>query len=155
MDAVIASATPTLPRRILGTAIIGVLGMMILALAKSASAQSNGAALVLVLIGVGFLVLSFRFWQTTASGLVLTASEIVETSGRRVVSLGDIDCLKRGTFAAKPATGFALILKGRGSAGWSPGLWWRLGARVGIGGALSRAELRAMSDRIEELLRNR
>ena len=154
-DHVIAQAHPTAPRRFLGTAMFGVLGGMLLALANQSAPQSMPSALFLGLVGIGALVLSWRFWQATAAGLLLTPAGISDTTGRMVLSLDEIEALNRGTFAAKPATGFALVLRRPARPAWAPGLWWRMGQRLGVGGALSRAELRVMADRIEDLLKAR
>ncbi|HAR51528.1 MAG TPA: hypothetical protein DCS45_06565, partial [Roseovarius nubinhibens] len=46
----------------------------------------------------------------------------------------------------KPSNGFIVILKEAQKPRWEPGMWWRLGRRVGIGGVTGAAEAKAMAE---------
>ena len=52
----------------------------------------------------------------------------------------------RGLFAFKPSNGFVVVLSQGGWRGWAPGLWWRLGRRLGVGGVTSAAQAKAMAE---------
>ncbi|MBL4559156.1 MAG: hypothetical protein JKP98_25190 [Rhodobacteraceae bacterium] len=60
--------------------------------------------------------------------------------------IAEIERVDRGALAFKPSGGFVLHLAAPGTAGWAPGLWWRVGRRLGVGGATNPMEGRAMAD---------
>ena len=70
-------------------------------------------------------------------------------SGVELCRLEEIDGIERGLALFKPSSGFALRLKSERPRGWSPGLWWRIGNRVGVGGATPGRAGRNMADAIQ------
>ncbi len=60
--------------------------------------------------------------------------------------------VERGVFAFKPANGVVVSLRRRGSLRWVPGLWWRTGARVGIGGMTPKGQTKAFADLLQHLI---
>jgi hypothetical protein len=54
----------------------------------------------------------------------------------------------RGTFAFKPSNGFLLRTETRQPRLWQPGLYWRTGRRIGVGGITRAAESKALADLI-------
>lgn len=91
---------------------------------------------------------ALRLVRARGTGLELTAVELRDTSGRVLAPVADILAVDRGAFAFKPSGGFVLRLTTKSRAAWAPGLWWRFGNRVGVGGATLRPEARAMADAI-------
>jgi hypothetical protein len=150
--AVIARLSPSTPRRAAGTALFAALGATLLWLAAAGDAGAPGSRLVLAASGAGALWAGVRLWAATAVALELTATELREAGGGRVVArLDDIRAVARGALALKPANGFLLTLHGPAPAAWAPGLWWRVGRRVGVGGVTSRREARALAEAIVAL----
>ncbi len=81
------------------------------------------------------------------------AYRIVRLQDRALVRrVDEIEALNRGVFAVKPARGFALALSRRGPRMWVPGLWWRIGRSVGVGGMTGAAETKMMAEMIEAMI---
>jgi hypothetical protein len=60
-----------------------------------------------------------------------------------------------GVFAFKPAAGFLIHLKAPSTRVYAPGLWWRAGRRIAVGGVTGRAEGKAVSELINVMLADR
>ena len=60
--------------------------------------------------------------------------------GPSLHNLKNIARVERGLFAFKPSNGFLILLNNPMSRAWHPGLWWRFGRRIGIGGVTPQAE---------------
>lgn len=153
---VIARLEPSGPRRAVGAAILAVLGSTLVWLALAHPPQV--LALRMFLLGLGALLLwgTVRLWQATAQGLTLTAEALRCDDGTLVARIAEVREVGRGALAFKPSNGFLLLTDRPGPAVWAPGLWWRIGRRVGVGGVTDRAEARFMAETIAQLVaRNR
>lgn len=143
----IASASPA--RRLLALVVLGVLGGLILWLAIAAPDLGAGPRLVLAALGFGALGMAGWLHAATRTRLILTEAALREEGGVVLAPLRAVTRSDRGPFATKPSAGFVLRLDAPvGPAVWRPGLWWRLGRRVGVGGVVSGAEARALSEAI-------
>ena len=67
----------------------------------------------------------------------------------------EVEALERGLFAFKPSNGFLIRTRAPKPRGWQPGLWWRVGRRIGIGGVTSAGQAKAMSEIMAALLLER
>lgn len=67
-------------------------------------------------------------------------------TGRPLALMEDIQEIERGMFALKPSNGFVVRLKTKAAPAWAPGLWWRTGRRLGVGGVTSAGAAKAMAD---------
>jgi hypothetical protein len=105
--------------------------------------------------GVVVLALAEALRRATSVGLELTRAELRTTRGEVLARVEDIAAIDRGVFAFKPASGFILRVREKGPFGWSPGLWWRIGRRIGVGGVTGRDEGRYMADVIAAMLLER
>ena len=63
--------------------------------------------------------------------------------------------MDRGTFAFKPSNGFLLRTATKQPRLWKPGLYWRMGRRIGVGGITRAAEAKLMADVIAVRLAER
>lgn len=151
MEVIIAHMYISPMRRALGVVLQGVLGLGFILIAATQPLASPVYTVLLMAIGALALFGGWRFWQATTKGIVLTDLCLRETSGRIICQLDEIDRIERGTFAFKPANGFTLRMTTRQRRGWAPGLWWRMGKMVGIGGATNRNAAKAMADAIDVL----
>ena len=146
-DTVISRLRPSMARRVLAAGANGALGLMILWLVAMTSGRAPMLMLVLLILGalsIGFAVL---VWRATAKGLVLTSAGLQEEeTGRVLFRLEDVDKIERGLLHWKPAGGFAVVTSKPLGRAWVPGLWWRAGRRVMIGGATNGGEAKAMAD---------
>jgi hypothetical protein len=80
--------------------------------------------------------------------LELTREELREEGGRVLARIDEITTVDRGFFAFKPAAGFRLSLAERRPTVYAPGLWWRRGRMVMVGGVTSGAQSKAVADLI-------
>ncbi|SER58841.1 hypothetical protein SAMN04490244_101595 [Tranquillimonas rosea] len=142
---VLAELRPGAVRRVVGTGLLAATGALLL---YSGSTSGN---VLLLPIGGALLVLSGWFWRATASRLVLTAEGLRDETGRVLAPIDNIASVDRGAFAFKPSNGFVLRLARPMPAAWAPGLWWRVGQRLGVGGVVPAAQTKAMSERVAEL----
>lgn len=145
---ILARIVPSPARRIFATGVLGGLGVLLELLAFLRPPAALPLQLMLVALGAVALVLCLRLHAATGRGLVLTAEALSDADGRVVAALDEIRKVERGVFAFKPSNGFVLHLKDSKPGAWAPGLWWRMGRRVGVGGVISGAEGRAMADLI-------
>lgn len=153
---VLVRLNPSPIRRWLGTGMLLVLGGLLIWLAV----VHPPAQLVwrLFLLGLGGVALwgAVRLWQATALLLELTPVALQESGGGRVLArIEDIVSVDRGPFAFKPTGGFVVLLRTPAPRVWAPGLWWRIGRRIGVGGVTHRHEGRLMAEILEDRLKRR
>ena len=151
---ILATLSPSPPRRVIGTALLGVLGGFLLWVA-AANAPAPGWRAFLVAAGLGAVWMGLRLWRATRVRLILTEEALADSEGRVLAPLDTIERIERGAFAVKPASGFTLRLSARLGGAWAPGLWWRLGRHVGVGGVTGSAEARVMAEILSERLSQR
>lgn len=151
-DDILFAAEVSAPRRWLGVGILVTLGLLLLYLAALRPPGSAGLLAFLVATGLAALALGLRMYRATQARLELTADGVRSSDGRMVARLSSIRSVDRGTFAYKPSNGFLLRLEDSAGPGWEPGLWWRLGRRVGVGGVVSGAQSKAMAEMISAML---
>lgn len=134
-------------RRALALAVIFGLGGLLLALVF-VRPPAPGWAMFLVALGAGALWLAEAMRRGTRTALLLDRTGLRHEGGALIAAWDQIARIERGVLALKPAGGFTLVLRRRAARGWVPGMWWRLGRQVGVGGILRRPELRALADAI-------
>lgn len=133
----------------------GLLGILLVQVGLDAPAGGFVLRLFFVLGGLALIGAAIRVWQLTSVDLVLTTEDLRQSDGRVICLLQDIAKVERGLAALRPATGFGLDLRRAYPLGWVPGLWWRHGTRVGVGGMTTRATAKALAEVIEAQLRDR
>ena len=149
----ILSVSPV--RRAIGTGLLIALGLILLWIALDRPPEAIGWRLFLLLFGSGALWLAVRLWRATAGSLRLTEDALVDTEGRVLARLDEIERIDSGVFAIKPSNGFTLRLRAPAGRAWAPGLWWRIGRSVGVGGVTNRDEARYMAGVLTALLSSR
>lgn len=116
----------------------------------------SGSGLLLMLFALAGYYAAWRFWQSSSIRLVLTPTELRDSRGRLVANIADIVALQRDAFGIiKPTNGFVIATREKQPAAFIPGIWWRLGNRIGIGGLTGSGEGKAMAELLQELLRRR
>lgn len=143
-DTVALRATPV--RRVVSVGMMGILGALLLYLAATSGQMALGYKLFLLVLGAGSLYLARRAWAATEHGIELRDAGLVQTDGTVICRLDEIEKVERGMFAFKPSNGFVVVLKSPAARAWAPGLWWRLGRRVGVGGVTPSGAGKAMAD---------
>lgn len=145
------NVTPSMMRRVTAVGMLVVLGVLLLRVALGPEGLGGGWLAMLLVMAAGVLWVAFRLWQATALRLVLTEDALVEEAadgsrGRVLCRLDEIARVERGTFAFKPSNGFVIRLNAPATRVWAPGLWWRFGKRLGVGGVTPAGQGKAMAD---------
>lgn len=105
--------------------------------------------LMFLLIFAGFvLYVAEKMRKASRLEILLTATDIRDNEGRVLAEMDDIVSVQRGAFAMKPSNGFTLVLKARAPRAWNPGMWWRMGRRLGIGGVTGAGPAKFMAEQI-------
>ena len=151
-EKVLAVLAPSPARRWFAIATVLTLGATLLSLGTAAPTAGPGWKIFLLALGAGSLALAETLRRSTSVSLVLTESELRDSAGRQLCRVADIAGVDRGAFAFKPSNGFLVRLVVPGEWVWRPGLWWRLGKRVGVGGATSGVQGKFMADSISALI---
>ena len=144
-EEVLMIVNPAPARRIIALIILGALGFLLAYLGFSVQGLAVGRIALVVTGGLVVWVTS-RMYVATAQGIELTKDELRETPGEVLARIDDIKKVDRGTFAFKPSNGFIVILKSPMKRSWRPGLWWRTGRRVGIGGVTNAGQNKALAE---------
>lgn len=142
-------------RRMTGVAVVGCLGLFLVWLAMTVPDAGAGFRAFMIAGGGLALYCALRLWHATAARLELTPDMLGASDGRCLAHTDDIQAVSRGTFAFKPSNGFVLTLSDPGTFAWAPGLWWRIGRRVGVGGVTDPASGRALAERIALIVAER
>ena len=140
----------TLTRRAVGSGTLLALGAFLIYAGLTYPLSALIAKIGLPAAGLLVLWLAQRMWVASSVALILTEDELREEGGRRLAALDDVVQVGRGTFAIKPSNGFMLTLRTPGPGTWAPGVWWRIGRRVGVGGVTSRYPGRQLAELIEQ-----
>jgi hypothetical protein len=142
----IATLTVSTPRRYIAVAMLVSLGTLLLWLAMAHPPAEFGLRLFLLGLGGVMLFFTTRLWQATERHLVLTEAGLFDDTGRQLAAMDNIVSAERGFLAFKPSNGFVIRLKKAEGRAWAPGLWWRVGRRVGVGGVTGAAQSRVMAE---------
>ncbi len=151
---VLAKVEASAPRRALGVGTLVILGALLLYVAF-ATPPTFGWQALLVAFGVVALYVGQAMWRATERHLILTPEAICDDSGYVIVRVEDVEKVDRGTFAFKPSNGFLIKTRTPQSRAWHPGLWWRMGRRVAVGGVTSGAQTRPMADILAAMVAER
>lgn len=153
-DEVLATVEASTPRRWFATGVLWVLAMMLIWLAL-AQPPAPGWQAFLIVFGAVAAYGAESLRRATLNSVVLTEDAVADSSGREIARLDNVLRVDRGAFAFKPSNGFLLVLKTRGPRAWAPGLWWRMGRRVGVGGVTSANASKMMAEKIALMIAQR
>lgn len=155
MTEVLVSIGASRPRLVVGVGMQVVLGALLVWVAMAHPPETLGWRLFLLAAGGVALWSAYASWLAGQRKITLTREALTDSSGAVLCRIEEIREVARGVFAFKPARGFSLVLKRPQKGGWAPGLWWRIGRRVGVGGMTGAAETRLMAEILEALLAER
>jgi len=143
------------PRRLFGVTLNIVLGLLLIYIALIKPPAHMGWQAFLVLLGVTVLWLGQKMWYATQRVIELTETELRDSSGEVIAYVDQIVSIDRGMLAFKPSNGFIFKVKTVQPRVWNPGLWWRFGRRVGVGGVTPGSSTKMMADIIAAKLAER
>ena len=147
-DKAIAIIRPSPVRRLVALAATVGCGLVLIYFAFTAKDVAFLWKSVSVVIGVLLVFMADWLRRSTRVSIELSRSGIRDTEGRMLCALDNIEAVERSAFSLKPSNGLGVKLKTPESAAWVPGLWWRYGRRLGIGGITPAAEAKFMGDLI-------
>lgn len=153
-DEIIATAEAGMGRRFLGMGSLGLLGLLLIYIAIVQSPALEWR-LFLLLLGVGSLWVADKMRRATSTRIELTETELRDSDGTVIALIAEIDGMDRGFFAFKPSNGFLLRTTSKGANEWRPGLWWRMGRRIGVGGMTPASQTKFMSEVIAAIMAQR
>ena len=151
---VITGIIPSAPRRMFGTGVLYALGLLLLYVAAT-NPPSILYAVLLIGFGAASLYGGYRMWDVTGRRIELTEEELRLSDGTIICHVKDIHKIDRSFFAFKPSNGFLVSTKVSYPFHWAPGLWWRFGKRIGIGGVTPGSQSKIMADTIAALVAQR
>lgn len=144
-DEVIATVSASMGRRFLGITSLGLLGVLLIYVSFAQPPAIFGQ-FFLLLVGALSLWIAEKMRRATSTVIEMTATELRDSSGITICRIDDIESIDRGFFAFKPSNGFLLKTKKPDTRSWRPGLWWRAGRRIGIGGMTPGRQTKFMSE---------
>lgn len=153
-DEVLVTVEASGLRRVMGVTMLAVVGVALLSVAVS-NPPSLAWLVFLLVVGLGALWLAVRMWQGTQYKIELTEEVLRCTDGTVIAQVADIEAIDRGFFAFKPSNGFLIRTATPGARVWLPGLWWRAGRRIGIGGVTPGSQSKTMSEILSAMIAKR
>lgn len=150
-DDVLIAIAPSLVRRWVAIFCLALLGVLIISLVFS---DAGGIWPVIFLVfGIASILAADKFRRASADHIELTRDVVRTGSGRILAHVDNIERVERGAFAFKPSNGFLIRLKEPEGKGWAPGIWWKRGRLLGIGGVIAGGQSRAMADVMNALIK--
>lgn len=138
---------PEVLRWIMLAAIVALFTMTLMAaIDLMPRATFPGLTLALFAAAIGWFGQALLF--TKARAVIFEDGRLFDDTGTEICHIDEIAELEKGLHLFKPSSGFVLKLKTKQTLAWSPGLWWRVGHRVGVGGATPGRRAKAMADAI-------
>ena len=153
-DEVIGTITASAGRRFLGITSLAMLGFLLIYVCFAQPPAALGQAFLL-LTGFASLLIAEKMRRSTSNVIELTETELRDSSGTLICLVEDIESIDRGLFSFKPSNGFLLRTKSPGTRTWHPGLWWRSGRRIGIGGMTPGHQTKFVSEIISAMIAQR
>lgn len=154
-EEILARVQVSQARRWMGVAMLVGLGAMLLYLAVLQPPAGLGWRVFLLVVGVLSMVLGIRMHAATTLYLELAPDALRDSTGRVLAQMDQIEGIDRGAFAFKPSNGFLLRLSAPQPRVWAPGVWWRFGRRVGVGGVTPGHQTKFMAEIIQTRLNAR
>lgn len=150
-DRVLVSIHPSQPRRWIGIASLVLLGVLMIYVAASGQPELIWQ-LVFFAFGLFAIWGAHAMWRATGQRLDLTRTELRTEQGVVLARVDNIRSVERGPFAFKPSNGFLVRLHKPDSFAWAPGLWWRRGTFLGVGGVVPGGQARATAEILKAIL---
>ena len=143
---------PSPARHYFGVGVQAALGLLLLYVAFATPPADITWQVFLLVIGVGALLTAGRAWTAANGAVVLRADGLFDAQGRTIARLDEITNVDRAVFSFKPSNGFLIRMNTRQERAWVPGMWWRFGKRVGIGGVLPGAQAKLIADTLSAMI---
>lgn len=117
---------------------------------------SLGWVVFLLALGTGSLMLADKMRRSTGRVIELTRTELRDSTGDVIAKVADIQNVDRGFFAFKPSNGFLMRTSvPAGPRAWHPGMWWRVGRQIGVGGVTPGSQTKFLTEVLVILIAER
>jgi hypothetical protein len=146
----LAEVRVTALRRYTGVAILFALGVTLLYVATRTPPVLY-LQIMMIAAGIAAFFGARGVWRASGSAVILTREGLRDADGTSIAPLDQIELVDGGFFAFRPSNGFTVRLRSPMPAKWRPGLWWRLGRRIGVGGMTPRQSGKFMVDMLAEV----
>jgi hypothetical protein len=154
-DEVLHVLRPSPARRAFGALTQAMLGLIVLWIALASPPDDPEWLVFLLVLGAVMIALTIRGWRRSDAPLLLQADGLWEEGGGAVAPLAEIEAVDRALFSFKPSNGFLIRTRSPLGRAWAPGMWWRIGRRVGVGGVISGADSKIAADILSALVARR
>ena len=152
---ILATISPSRPRRLFALCVLFFLGVLVILIAFLRPPVVFHWQIMLMLFGAVVLWFADLLRRASSKSLILTKTDLRESTGRLLANVDDIEGIDRGVFAFKPSNGFMLKTSSSEGLAWAPGVWWRIGNRIGVGGVTPAGEAKSMAEIITVMLAQR
>lgn len=146
----IVKVEPSPPRRLLGVGLLLVVGFLLIVTGMASIQVTNPYSLIQIGVSLAVFWSAWRVYRATSSHIVLKGGCIISSDGTLIARVDKITRVDRSLFAFKPTNGLLLLLDEPMASAWQPGLWWRIGRRVGIGGCTPRSQAKQLAEVLED-----
>jgi len=154
-DEILATVTASPARRWMGVLTMYALAGLLFWIAFSQPPSVQWLVFLLV-VGAGSLWLAERMRRATQRVITLTRTELRDSEGDVIAYVADVMRVDRGVFAFKPSNGFLIRTSTpAGPRAWQPGVWWRMGNQIGIGGMTPGRQTKPMSEILSFMIAER
>ncbi len=153
-NGIYATVEASQPRRIFAYGVLFSLGALLIYITLAQPPALHWLIFMLA-FGISMLWQAERLRRASMMIIELTETEVRDSAGTVLAHMDDIRSVERGSFAFKPSNGFTLVMKTKKPRAWAPGLWWRVGRRVGVGGVTSAGQSRFMAEQIAFRIKDR
>lgn len=154
-EEVMAKVGASLTRRWMGVGALYALAVFVIYLAFAES-PAFGWQIFLVVFGLAAMWLADAMRRATGHTIELTRRELRYSTGELLARVENIESVDRGLFAFKPSNGFLVKVKDKEDLRtWYPGMWWRLGRQIGVGGVTLGYQTKFMSEMLSAMIAER
>ena len=155
-DHVLVRVSASAFRRWSALGLLIVFAIIMVQIAVELPSDRLAAKAGLTAMGALLIFQAVRVWSNSRFSLELTPEGLRWTkTGEYLARIEEIEDVNTSIIALRPATGFLVILRSASAPRSAPGMWWRVGKRIGVGGVTPKYEAKAMAEMLREMTRAR
>ncbi|MEO0344428.1 MAG: hypothetical protein AAF198_13420 [Pseudomonadota bacterium] len=149
MEKVDLVAPVAIGRKWFGVLSLGFPATLIVAIMIQGSITHVLSAVILLAIAALFMWAAWRMWNAPHFGIVFDGDSLKTEDGATIAKMSEIQSVQVGLFVMRPSNGFMMMMKQPGIFPTRPGVVWRQGRRIGIGGILRSSEAKSIGRAIQ------
>ena len=141
-SAIVEVRRPAMARLALLCAIVALFGIFL-------TLALRDGAVVMGVLAIPAALGAVVVYRAKGSAVRFDGEAVFDDTGLVLCRIDEIEKVERGLAFFNPSSGFVIRTHESQISGWSPGLWWRFGRRIGVGGATSARAGRNMASAID------